>query len=544
MKTIKTALRLACCLLAVLPVAQSASAQVFRRITSDTDIEVGARYLLVSPVYNDPSSVYVVTRQEQTGLKPTYRAAKQFGLDEHDRIHVENADIAMFELKQEGKSYMFRDTHNGGYLVYIRGNKGEDKADLYTLTDEEIDSLSLLNPNEKYYKTFDFDFTLENTCIVTSHKIKGTTTTEVYFYLQPTPNIATGFRLYMRTSKSSTLYLYKEVLPPTVENEAGDWIFRGDWLAGELSELDFSDALRIDFTGIELPQQWRDAGLPAGALPRRWVWTYVRQGEGGRLPAGWPNVIEVYPTGGEVPGRAVTAVEGGDSCVLPPKYAFRTATGLGISWRRGITGDGGWQTAGLPFDVQALTCEGRGDEPLAVERRSFVEMAEQGAVFRAVADDEPWLAGVPCLWRPVSPLTDTVCFRADDVLVQAGGTDFPATAGFYAACMRYELTDGPRPVYLLDSDGRAFVRAAAGSWIAPGRAFLLLPDGSAASLRILMPRDATGINAALAADAAAEPLPLYTSAGICVGRWTAGTPLPAWLPPGLYFTPRGKVVKR
>ena len=30
-----------------------------------------------------------------------------------------------------------------------------------------------------------------------------------------------------------------------------------------------------------------------GKMPKGYVWTYVRKGEAGRLPEGWPNVVEI-----------------------------------------------------------------------------------------------------------------------------------------------------------------------------------------------------------------------------------------------------------
>lgn len=519
--------------------AQVLFAQSFRRVTGADDVEVGARYVLAASVYNDPCSVYAVVRQEATGTGKKNRVARLFGTDENGRIQIESADIAVFELAQSGTSYTLRDVHSGGFLAYSNKKTTENKTGLYTMTDEDMAGAP--SSSGTFYKTFKFDFSLTKTCLVTAQKIT-TATTSRCFYLLPAYPIADSFSLYAKEDMAGTLCLYKEVVAPTLENEAsGDWAFRGDWLAEDLSQIDFSKALRIDFTGIEVPEDWSGVAMAAATLPGEYVWTYVRQGEGARLPGGWPNVIEVYPSGASVPGRAVTAIKGGDACAWPPKYPFHTAPGRGISWFRTIPGDGGWLTAGLPFAVQTLTRETPEGEPLEVERRMYEKQAAEGAVFRKARDAEEWVAGEACLWRPVSPWAGTVCFHADEVPVQAGDGVLPEQAGFHAAFMPYEVTDGDARIYMLDETGEKFVRAAAGSRIHTGRGFLVWPEGAEKTVRMIV-RDGT-TDCMTVRKAADGSVPLYTPAGVKAGVWQPSAPLPVSLPKGIYLTPHGKVVK-
>lgn len=526
-----------CGLLCMWLCACGLSAQSFRRVSGAADVEVGARYVLAAPVYNEPCSVYVVVRQEVTGTGKKNRAARRWDTDENGRIQADNADIALFELGKSGASYTLRDVHNGGFLAYSTKKTTENKTGLYTMTDEE--RAGAPTSSGDFYNTFKFDFSLTKTCLVTARNVE-TTGSGQPFYLLPTATISTSFSLYAKEEMAGTLYLYKEIVAPVLENEAsGDFVFRGDWLAEDLSLVDYSKALRIDFTAVALPEGW--SGMSPTALPGEYVWTYVRQGDGEKLPAGWPNVIEVYPSGASVPGRALTAVKGGDACMLPPKYPFYTARGYGISWFRAIPGDDGWLTVGLPFAVQTLTRETPDGETVAAERRVYEELSSEGAVFRKAKDGEEWTAGTAYLWKPVSPWEGTVCFHADEVPVMAGDDGFPSRAGFHAAFMPLDVDGRDMRIYMLDEHGDKFVRAATGSLIHTGRGYLMCPEGAEKTVRMVVRDDASGLQET--GRAADSPVPVYTLTGVKVGSWHPGEPLPVSLPRGIYLTPKGKMVK-
>ena len=111
------------------------------------------------------------------------------------------------------------------------------------------------------------------------------------------------FKLYRADSYGDSLFIYKELQPPTVvQAENGDWTFRGDWPAASLYGLDYAQVKRVDFTEISLPQG-RGVMVAGGTFPAECVWTYVRKGEAGRLPEGWPNVVEIERKSAEVQGH-------------------------------------------------------------------------------------------------------------------------------------------------------------------------------------------------------------------------------------------------
>ena len=515
--------------------AAAVAAQSFRRVRSVDELEEGARYVLAGYCESTPDSVFVMCSQEATGLKEKNRASRKMKPDGEGRLHVTDGGTAIFELVRENAStYRLKDVALDAWLAYSTEKVWSISTALYTLTDEELEEASECDNAFRIEKSKKGFFWTKN-------KIPAQRGQE-YFSLLVDDHSPYDFKMYRDdlTSGGDSLYIYKEVEPPALERVAGtDWTFRGDWTGDSLYALDYTAARRIDFTEISLPQA---QGLAdGGRLPEDDVWTYVRQGEAGRLPEGWPNVVEVGRKDGEVQGEAVTPIRGGDSCVWGAKYTFEVPEGTGVSWYRTVGADGGWYTAGLPFAVQAVTRDVAGGEPLAVRRMAFEGFAGTGAVFRRMEEDEPWEAGIPVLWRPETPCEGTVCFHASGATVMAADT-LPADApdGFYAVSVRTETGKECQDWFQLDASGTRFVRLAPGSWVEAGRAVLKCSLESGASVRLL-DSSATGIEDA-PQEAEAVPVPVYRLDGRKQGELRGGEPLPADWPPGIYVTTHGKVL--
>lgn len=517
--------------------AAAVAAQSFRRVRSVDELEEGARYVLAGYCESTPDSVFVMCSQEATGLKEKNRASRKMKPDGEGRLHVTDGGTAIFELVRENAStYRLKDVALDAWLAYSTEKTSSSSTALYTLEDGEFEKYE---SSERLARTFKlqeegkgFFLTKENVEVAGSGREKA-------FILLVDDYAPHDFKLYRSDAGyGDSLYIYKEVEPPALERVAGtDWTFRGDWTGDSLYALDYTAARRIDFTEISLPQA---QGLAdGGRLPEDDVWTYVRQGEAGRLPEGWPNVVEVGRKDGEVQGEAVTPIRGGDSCVWGAKYTFEVPEGTGISWYRTVGADGGWYTAGLPFAVQAVTRDAAGGEPLAVRRMAFEGFTGAGAVFRRMEEDEPWEAGIPVLWRPETPCEGTVCFHASGATVMAADT-LPADApdGFYAVSVRTETGKECQDWFQLDASGTRFVRLAPGSWVEAGRAVLKCSLESGASVRLL-DSSATGIEDA---PQEAVPVPVYRLDGRKQGELRGGEPLPAAWPPGIYVTPHGKVL--
>lgn len=518
------------------------SAQTFRRIKNVRELEDGAHYVLAGYCAAHPDSLYVMASQDKTGTGKKNRAARKLALDRNGRIHINDGGTAIFELSVEGKAYAFRDIVLDAWLAYTTG-RVQEYASLLTLTDEELTRLPA-KPNNKYSNRFEIipsaSARLSKTPLYTKEDIFTSVSSKKQFGLMPVGGIS--FKL-CEQDVGDSLFIYKEeVQSPTLERrEDGDWTFKGDWLADSLFALDYAQARRIDFTEIALPQGKSMVG--DGKMPKGYVWTYVRKGEAGRLPEGWPNVVEIDRKDEGIQGKAVTRMVGCDSCTLGPKYSFAVPEETGIVWYRKAENDGGWLTVGLPYAVKKVAWEDADGETITSERLCFEEITGDGAVFREVEADEAWQAGMPYLWRPSEPRESVVCFYGEDTVVQPQESDVETTDGFYAVFGRYDIKDDGKTVFLLDDSGTRFVRAAAGSWVAPGRGYLVYTGTAFHSVRLIeneLPAGAEGIETRMGGCL----LPVYGTDGIKRGEICPGGYIPEEWPEGMYITPFGKMIKK
>lgn len=518
------------------------SAQTFRRIKNVRELEDGAHYVLAGYCAAHPDSLYVMASQDKTGTGKKNRAARKLALDRNGRIHINDGGTAIFELSVEGKAYAFRDIVLDAWLAYTTG-RVQEYASLLTLTDEELTRLPA-KPNNKYSNRFEIipsaSARLSKTPLYTKEDIFTSVSSKKQFGLMPVGGIS--FKL-CEQDVGDSLFIYKEeVQSPTLERrEDGDWTFKGDWLADSLFALDYAQARRIDFTEIALPQGKSMVG--DGKMPKGYVWTYVRKGEAGRLPEGWSNVVEIDRKDEGIQGNAVTRMVGCDSCTLGPKYTFTVPEGTGIVWYRKAENDGGWLTVGLPYAVKKVAWEDADGETITSERLCFEEITGDGAVFREVEADEAWQVGMPYLWRPSEPRESVVCFYGEDTVVQPQESDVETTDGFYAVFGRYDIKDDGKTVFLLDDSGTRFVRAAAGSWVAPGRGYLVYTGTAFHSVRLIeneLPAGAEGIGTRMGGCL----LPVYGTDGIKRGEICPGGHIPEEWPEGMYITPFGKMIKK
>lgn len=518
------------------------SAQTFRRIKNVRELEDGAHYVLAGYCAAHPDSLYVMASQDKTGTGKKNRAARKLALDRNGRIHINDGGTAIFELSVEGKAYAFRDIVLDAWLAYTTG-RVQEYASLLTLTDEELTRLPA-KPNNKYSNRFEIipsaSARLSKTPLYTKEDIFTSVSSKKQFGLMPVGGIS--FKL-CEQDVGDSLFIYKEeVQSPTSERrEDGDWTFKGDWLADSLFALDYAQARRIDFTEIALPQGKSMVG--DGKMPKGYVWTYVRKGEAGRLPEGWSNVVEIDRKDEGIQGNAVTRMVGCDSCTLGPKYTFTVPEETGIVWYRKAENDGGWLTVGLPYAVKKVAWEDADGETITSERLCFEEITGDGAVFREMEADEAWQAGMPYLWRPSEPRESVVCFYGEDTVVQPQESDVETTDGFYAVFGRYDIKDDGKTVFLLDDSGTRFVRAAAGSWVAPGRGYLVYTGTAFHSVRLIeneLPAGAEGIETRMGGCL----LPVYGTDGIKRGEICPGGHIPEEWPEGMYITPFGKMIKK
>ena len=511
------------------------SAQTFRRVRLAEELEDGAHYVLAAYDMKCPDSVYVMASQETTGTGVSSRKGRRLPLDKDGRIHVDDGGTAVFELSVEGKTYAFRDMALDAWLAYSTKKSRNTTASLYTLTDEELND---------YHKTFvsgDYFKSGDKRVLLTKQPIYYTSTKAAKFHLakyEGGPN----FTLYRGKAYGDTLFIYKEVEPPVLAGkEGGDWTFKGDWLADSLFALDYAQARRIDFTEIELPNG--EGMADGGKMPGEYVWTYVRKGEAGRLPEGWPNVVEIDRKDEKIQGKAVTRMVGSDSCVLGPKYSFKVPEGTGIAWYRKTVGDGGWMTVGLPYAVTKVAWKDADGDTITSERLCFEKITGEDVVFHRMEADTAWQAGKAYLWRPSEPRDSVVCFYGDGTVVQAQESGVETSKGFYAMFGRYDIGADVKNVFLLDNSGTRFVRAEAGSWVASGRGYLVYDVASSRCVRLIEKELPAGVEG-METRKVGCPLPVYGTDGIKRGEICPGGHIPEEWPDGMYITPLGKMIKK
>lgn len=526
---------LLCALLLQAACTPSLLAQVFIRVSNPNDLKHGDKVIIVGQPTKNPQSLLVVTTQAKTGTSVTCRYGAKVEPDEQGQIVCTDQDVAVFTLQKEDNVWRFYDERLSAYLAYsTKKPSGTDRTSLFTLTSSELAANA-----STHFNTFTLGYKDKWRSYILSYKSinkypSGTAKFGLYF-----SSTNSAFRLYDNALVSAdSVFCYRErIMPALSGTDSGDYTATGDWSAADFSTYDFSQAQRIDFTQANLP-----AGgftLPAAQLPHAYVWTYVKAGQGKYLPAAWPNVIEVSANGGDVPGRAITAIQAGEGTTLGAKYAFTTAAGLGICWSRPTYGQEGWYTLALPFAPQQV-CYSSG-EPAAITRLAYESCNGQEAVFRELPATAPWVAGEAYLWKPGTSAQDEVLFKADKVTVLCP-SPFPSPAeGLHACGDAQVIEDAHLPLYLLLPDGSGFGAALAGSTLHAARAYLRLPASSATSLRLLV-TPPTGMPRTVCPEYNDEPCIMLN--GIIQGSLRKGQPIPAHWPKGVYITPTRKILHR
>lgn len=509
---------------------RSGHAQTYKRVKALSEVRDGMRCVWIGRSRLAPDQYAVMQRQETpgTGTKNRRVVVVERPLDEC--ITALPEDVAVFVAESRNGGWAFRDVANDGYLAYPTTKASSTNIPVYTLKESSLTSSSTYN------SLFQFDFSNAKSCVSTKEKVltTGTSGKKANFLLKY-DRLSATIRLYETPSAADSLFLFRELeLPVVTVSDAGDRTFSGDWMMTDLIGLDLSQARSVDFTKVDLPPDWPQADGGQTRLPQEYVWTYVRQGDGGNLPDGWPNVIEIGTN-----SRAVTPLRGDDRNECGPKYTFVTTESCGIDWYREADG-GGWSTIGLPFVPASVTWNGPEGEAAMLERFVYKECADGGIVFTALADGKVWTARTAYLWRTEDDRSGTLCFHAGAATVYAALAEPETENGFHAALCRYDL-DGEDAVYLLDAAGSTFVRAAAGSHIAPTRGYLRLSGVDVKKLHISEAHDVTSVVSVSVPSF--EAVPVYTAGGMLKGWLSDGMSLPADWPGGLYITPKGKIWK-
>lgn len=517
-------------------------ALTFRRINNASEIQTGLLYLIAGYNPNCPDSVFVMTKQETSGTDVKNRMAIKAKPDSRGRIAYTDT-MALFRFQQESSYFYIYDIALDAYLSYST-EYTERYAVLYTLTDNQLSDAPTTN-SKKWYKTFTINENYpasSRTLIQTRQGITIPNSKTSQFGMEVDDGNSL-FKLYRYENYGDSLFLYIEVIEPRLQINANeDWTFIGDWQADSLSTLDFSTARRIDFSSIDLPDI--SASDLGGRMPGEYTWTYVNQGDADRLPPGWPNVIQITDKYADIQGEAVSQILGSDSCLLGPKYSFSLPDGTGISWQRSVTDDDGWNSLALPFVADVISWGNPSGPTADIQFMKLQSISSDSIIFSAVDADEALQPLQPCLWRPVESSEGIICFHADQTIVYIGLDTLATSDGFHAAISQINIDTSTSNVFILSEDGNAFVRASAGSWIAPSRAYIVDSDTTQVFKHLVSDTQTTSLASVQHHIDLTMPMPAYRSDGTFAGILPPDGIIPSSWPQGLYITPFGKIIKK
>ncbi|MBR1837979.1 MAG: hypothetical protein IJ786_00290 [Bacteroidaceae bacterium] len=224
---------------------------------------------------------------------------------------------------------------------------------------------------------------------------------------------------------------------------------KGGFTASALSEIDWQGAYLLDLTQCVLPQHTlpflhRETGAnnivvvsedDAPCVSSAWNFT---------LSKGKSDAYTLL-----TPTRLVDRAP----LILPADVRVKAGQ---VTLERQLYGDGGWETLVLPFAT---------DIPEGLQAETLTEIDEDNAYFTSSAH---LAAGTAALIRPISEATRQVVFVSKDGLMTTN--QHGTFVGTYSPLI---IESAAPAYYFLNSDGTQFVRAAAGSRLAPFRAALL-----------------------------------------------------------------------
>lgn len=292
---------------------------------------------------------------------------------------------------------------------------------------------------------------------------------------------------------------------PNSSEEAGTLSLQGAWSADALAALSWTTTTTLDLTSIALPQ----APHPFSRRPQdRSTYILVAAGQAAVVPDAWTMTLACDAADPEADAVLLTPTILADRQALVPPRAFRYAAGQ-LGYRRQAAADGGWETLCLPFEAAV---------PAGFTVEAYEDYDAGTLSFRHSAGIEAHRAYLLC--HPFAAATEGPVF---EVTASAEGRiaadESPVSAVFSGTYVPLDIQSAAEGIYLLNAEGTAFVRAAAGSRLAPYRAALRLDGQKTVRLRVTHGAQPDGIpHATDAAETATDDQPLYDLTGRRVSR--------------------------
>ena len=296
----------------------------------------------------------------------------------------------------------------------------------------------------------------------------------------------------------------------TLLTPAGLKQLTGAWSAERLAAIDWTATFALDLSAAELPLQLRPfRQQPQGGN----TIFYIRDTDAPSLQ----QVDGILVGCNQTPARILRGGTLRDKQPLLIDRDIQLEAGA-LLYERLFLQDGGWETLCLPFAVRL---------PQGIYAERMVSQADNVLNFAPVSEIPAHTPVIICDTRSeTSP--SPIALKAQ------AGTIQPCTEWTGSLLGNYQWmevgTTTSANVFLLNADGTAFVRAAAGSRLAPFRAYLV----GTGSQSFLLRHEADGITATTAP--AASPSAVYT----LDGRRLSPTRAP--LKAGLYIRDGRKVL--
>lgn len=236
--------------------------------------------------------------------------------------------------------------------------------------------------------------------------------------------------------------------------EHGIATLTGAWSARQLQTMSWDGVMATDATGISLPRPL----LPLDGRPRVTnSILYVAEADGDIIPRDWRFVVAC-----EAGGTSCHLIRQAELYDRQPLMIDREIdyTAQQVSYRRSAPADESWNTLCIPFAAKvptgyrAETLESVDNHELVFGKTEVIE-ADFPVIIRATG-------------KAAADLTLTA--HADGTLLPTNCENTPeALRGTYQAI---DVGSSAHGLYFLNTDGTQFVRAAAGSHLAPFRAYL------------------------------------------------------------------------
>lgn len=259
-------------------------------------------------------------------------------------------------------------------------------------------------------------------------------------------------------SQTQTCLLLPFAASPQKEEKNNTLVLSGGWTATDLSHLKWENCQALDLTGIALPCQ----AHPFDFQPEN-SFIYVSKEDVDFVPKSWNLTVGCT----EDYNYLVQKAQLTDKQALYIDREIQVPAGL-LTYTRAAYADGFWETLYLPFDASL-------PEVFQAEELESFNQSQGELLFSPttqIESNQPLI--IRYIGNPNNAANTTFQVTNKECTLHPTNEYPTPTNHNFIGTYSPLLFDGERatPIYLLNATGESFVRAAAGSSLAPFRAYL------------------------------------------------------------------------